>query len=219
MLLLWTIAIAHAATPFGGVEWHPLSRADLAWVEESRTSGVAVGEFDGTARPDLEAFGGLWFNDQLGLSAGLGMARLQNTTELDSVIRQRHWGVVRPSIDARIGLGQRREQVPFAWLLVGAHGDIPSARDVSVGYTPKEQKAADEIAYVERGKLGGFGGRLGIGAEYDLRPGLALGAQYAIEWHRGVWRSDDLAIASQWVAGEASLLLMFRWPKASDSED
>lgn len=216
MLLPLLALTASAATPFGGLEWRPLSRADLEWVLEERTSGLGVGEFDGTASPALQGFGGAWFGDRVGLSLSLGIARLQNTTEVDEVVRQRHWGVVRPGLDLRLGLTQRVERRPFPWVLVGAHGDIPSSRDISNGYTDAEQAAADEQAYIERARLGGFGGRLGIGAEYELLPGLGIGAQWGVGLHRGTWRAEDLSEVSSWVSGEASLLLLFRWPPRAE---
>ena len=218
MLAALLIAAAQAATPFGGVEWRPLSRADLVWVDEGRLSGVAVGEFDGTARPGLQAYGGAWLSERVGLSASLGVARIQNTTEVNEVITHHHWGVFRPGIDLRWSLTQRAAHRPFPWLLAGVHGDIPTARDVSSGYTAEEQQAADDLAFVERARLGGLGARAGIGAEYEVLPGLGIGAQWALEWHRGTWRADDLSQVSQWLAANASLLMTFRWPNSPEED-
>src|SRR5690606_31447825 len=67
MLPVLLAALAHAAEPYAGVEWRPLSRADLAWVEEGRTSGAGVGELDGTVRPALQAHGGLWLGERVAL--------------------------------------------------------------------------------------------------------------------------------------------------------
>ena len=212
MLFALLLAVAHAATPFGGVEYRPLSRADLGWLLEGRTSGLAVGEFDGTLVPALQAFGGAWVTDRTALSLNLGVARLQNTTNVDGITRQRHWGVVRPGFDVRWALTERQARRPFPWVLLGGHASIPSARDVSSGYTKDEQEAADEQAFLERARLGGLGARLGIGADYEVLPGLGIGAQWSLAWHQGTWTADDLDLVSSWLAGDASLILTFRWP-------
>lgn len=211
--LLAFVAHAHAAEPYLGVEWRPLSRADLTWVQEDRTSGLAVGEFDGSARPNLQAYGGAWVSPRLAVGGALGIARLQNSTELDGIVRQRHWGVLRPSLDFRVALAERGEQRALPWVIAGLHLDVPSVRDNSSGYTPEEQAVADEATTFERARLAGFGGRLGIGADYAITPGISLGAMYTLQWHRGIFRADDLRITSQWLAGEAALLLQFQWPR------
>lgn len=210
MLLLVAVPAALAADPFAGLEFAPFSRADLTWVDEERTSGTGVGEFDGVVAPSLTAFGGAWLG-RFGLSGALGIARLQSTTWTGEVYRQRHWGVLRPSIDARWALTERALARPVPWLLVGAHGDVPSARDVSNGYTTEEQEAADVAAYEERLRLGGFGGRAGAGVDLRLREGLAIGALYAIEGHWGVIETDDASVVSSWVGSRAALLLQFEW--------
>lgn len=204
---------ALAATPFMGIEWRPLSRADLNWIEDGRSSGLSVGEFDGTANPSLNALGGVWLSPRVATVASLGVARLQNTTETSDIISQRHWGVIRPGIDVRWGLMTPEIKKPYPWLFAGMHGDIPSARDTSNGYTKPEQKAADANATIERARLGGIGGRLGIGADYRPLPGIAFGFQYALTWRRGVFQSDDRQAVTSWLSGEAALLLAFEWPK------
>lgn len=213
MWLLVAVAVASAAEPYGGVEWRPLSRADLTWVEEGLTSGAAVGEFDGAVRPSLQAHAGLWLGERVALGGSLGVARMQQTARSQDVWRRRHRGVVRPAVDLRLALARPAPQRAQPWVLLGAHFDVPSARDVSDGYTDDEQQAADRAATAERHRLGGFGGRVGVGAEYPLTPGVAIGASYALQWHRSLAFGDDFASAGQWLVGEASLWLLFRWPR------
>ena len=220
MLIALLLAAAHAVSPFGGVEYRPLSRGDLGWIEEGRTSGLGVAELDGTVRPSLSGFAGAWLTERTALSLSLGVARLQNTTDVDDVVRQRHWGVVRPGVDVRWAILERAPRRPLPWVILGGHLNIPSARDVSNGYTKKEQKAADELAFIERSKLAGFGARFGLGADYEILPGLGIGAQWALEWHQAPWRSDSLTQATSWVSADAALLLLFRWPeKTSEAVD
>lgn len=213
MLLLMLSALAgEPVTPVFGVEWRPLSRADLVWVEEGRTSGTAVGEHDGVARPLFSGFAGFWANRYVGMVFGLGMARLTSTSKADDIYVQRHWGVLRPSLDLRFGWMERRVQRPVPWFLLGAYGDIPSARDVSNGYTEDEQAAADASAETERLRLGGFGGRLGVGVDYRILPGFMVGLQVSAGLHRSSYQGGDGRLASVWVATDAALLLSFEWP-------
>ena len=213
--LLGTLLTASAAdiVPIGGVEFTPLSRGDLVWVDEGRTSGTGVGELDGSVKPALAAFGGAWFGPRIGVVGGLGVARLQSTTWAGETFQSQHWGVVRPSLDLRVGITRRVLKRPALWANLGVHGDIPSARNVSNGYTAEEQELADEDAYLERLRLAGAGARIGLGVDYRVSKGLAIGATYGLTWHRGVLRTNEANIVSSWLAGSASLLLTFEWEK------
>jgi hypothetical protein len=209
-MLVLVASTVLAATPFAGLEWRPLSRADLAWVAEDRTSGDAVGEFDGVVRPALQAFGGAWLSDRVGLAGSLGVARLTTTSWTGETARQRHWGVIRPELDLRVALTKRSPH-PLPWLLLGFDGDIPSARDVSDGYTADEQAAADRDAQTERLRLGGFGGRLGAGVDARVAPGVSVGACFDLAGHFGVLRSEDASTVSSWLATGAAVLVTFDW--------
>ena len=217
LLLAAFSTAAHAAPadppgirPVLGLEWRPLSRADLTWVDEGRTSGLAVGELDGAVRPALSGFFGAWVSRRVGLMGSIGVARLTSTTftteaDGESTFRSRHWGVIRPALDVRLA-PWGHDQTVSAWAIVGAHGDLPSSRDVSNAYTEDEQAIADETAAEDRVRLGGFGGRLGIGAEVHVGKGVHLGGQYAVYWQQTVLAGSDADTLSSWVAGEASLL-------------
>ncbi len=199
----------HGIRPVLGLEWRPLSRADLTWVDEGRTSGLAVGELDGAVRPALSGFFGAWVSNRVALLGSIGVARLTSTTftdggEGEDTYRSRHWGVIRPALDVRLA-PWRHDHMVSAWAVVGVHGDIPSARDVSNAYTEEEQEIADETAAEDRIRLGGFGGRLGIGAEVHVGKGVHVGGQYAVYWQQTVLAGSDADTLSSWVAGEASL--------------
>jgi hypothetical protein len=214
---LWVSLVANAATPFIGLEWRPLSRQDLVWVDEGRTSGVLVGEFDGAVRPVFSAFGGAWFNRYVGLSLGLGVAQLSSTTRVEDTYRQRQWGVVRPQLDLRFGWLDRRLRFPIPWFMLGAHGDIPSARDVSNAYTDDEQEAADSAAEVERIRLGGVGGRAGLGVDYMMLPGLSLGLTFSVGVHASTYVGPDEGFTTLWVSTDGALLLTFEWPGVGEA--
>lgn len=215
MLGLWMVAAmveAHAGSGFFGLELRPLSRQDLVWVAENRTSGTAVGEFDGTLRPVLTAFGGGWFSRYVGLSAGLTYAHLDRGSRSDEIRRMTRTAVLRPSLDLRIGWMEPRLRVPIPWVVVGLHGDIPIASDASNGFSPEEQDAANAVARDTRYRLGGFGGRAGVGVDYRLMPGFMLGGQATLGLHRAGYTGGDTRFATLWMSTEASLLLTFEWP-------
>lgn len=211
--MVWILITALAtAGPLGGLEWHPLSRADLVWVDEGRTSGVVVGEHDGVVAPALSGFLGWEIGSRVALTGHLGVARLTNTTLVDDVLTTTHWGVFRPGLDVRWSLAERTPGRAHAFLFLGGHANIPSARERSNGFTDEEQQAADEQAKVERARLGGAGGRLGIGAEAQVVPGLWIGANTAVELHHNTWRSEDLSEVSSFLSANAALLLTFYGP-------
>lgn len=210
----WLIPTALAGQTAFGLQWHPLARADVSWVDDGRTTGLAVGEMDGVVRPSLSAFFGGWISERFGLFGHLGIARLQNTTWVGDVWEQRHWGVFRPGLDARFALLKPRtdsRRMPHPWVLGGLYGDIPSVRETSNGYDDVEQDVADDAAASDRARLAGFGGRLGFGADLQVVPGLTVGAQYTLGVHQGLFLGDDADVVSSWVASEAALLLTFWW--------
>jgi hypothetical protein len=212
--VLLAVRFALAATPIAGIEWRPLGRADLSWVDEARTSGVSVGEFDGTVRPSLMAYGGTWLGSHVCMTGAVGVARLGNLTTADNITTQRWWMVVRPSVDLRVALTERRLRSPVPYLLGGLHFDIPSVGDRSEAYTKKEQAAVDDAVLVEVARLAGAGGRLGAGADYRVVEGVAVGLLYAVEAHRAFWQADEVGFTTTWMAGEASITLQFEWPRA-----
>lgn len=211
-MLAWVITVAVAATPTVGVAWTPLSRADLSWVGDGRTSGTGVGEFDGVVDPALSAWGGVWMRDRWALIGGLGVARLTSTTWDGDIWRQRHWGVLRPSIDLRWAAMKRDQAHPVVpFIDFGAHASVPSARDTSNGYSADEAEQADADATLDRLRLGGFGGRVGAGVDWRPRPGIALGAQYVVEARWGALRTSDTTIVSSWISSQVELLVAFEW--------
>ncbi|MCA9494026.1 MAG: hypothetical protein KC621_29060 [Myxococcales bacterium] len=211
--VLLLLASARAATPYAGLEWTPLGRADLAWVDAGNETGLVVGGNDGFARPDLMAYGGVWLAERVGAHAAFGAARIQTTSWTEDVYVQRHWGVVRPALDLRLALLRRDRPLPIPWVLVGGHVDLPSSRDVSNGYTEDEQLAADEAATEDRIRLGAWGGRAGAGVDLGVLPYLRLGGQWTLGWQRSLWKSGDPGTVTSFVSAEAAFLLEFQWPK------
>jgi hypothetical protein len=210
-------ATALAAAPYLGVEWRPLSRGDLQWVEEGNSSGLAVGGLDGFVRPQLMAYGGAWFSEHVGAHLSVGTARRQTTSWVGDVWVQRHWGVFRPAFDVRVSLLPRTDPRPNPWVFLGAHLDLPSARDTSNGYTDEEALDARRTATLDRLRLGAIGGRVGIGADLALVRGLRLGLQTALDWQRSLFLTQDPSVSVSWVAAEAALLVELHWDTRSDA--
>jgi hypothetical protein len=211
----WIAGAAWAAVPYAGLEWRPFGRGDLAWVEDGRTTGLGVGEGDGAVHPALSAFFGDWITPRFALQGSVGVARLTSTTWVGEVWEQRHWGVIRPELDARVALLRPTEGWPLPWVLAGAYADVPSARETSNGYDEVEQEEADLLATADRALLSGVGGRIGLGADLRVHPAFAIGASYTIGLHRSLYLGDDPTIVTTWVAGEASILATFLWDRAA----
>lgn len=222
-MLLLAPALAAPAVPVAGLEWRPLGRTDLDWVQDQRTSGLGVGEFDGAVRPALSAWFGLRVSERTALVGSLGVARRTTTVWADGpdgepVYRSRHWGVVRPELGLRVapwtfGPG------PRAFVQVTLFGDVPSARDVSNAYTEEEQDNADATAAAERVRLGGLGARAGFGVDVPVGRGIHVGGMYALIAQQTLLVSDDADAVSTWLAAEASLLLSVAFPaKGAASE-
>jgi hypothetical protein len=214
MLAMLVLTAASAGTtPYVGAALRPLGRGDVAWVLEGRTTGLVVGGLDGFVRPPLTSYAGAWLGERVGMQGSVGVARLQNTTVADEILTQRHWGVVRTGIDARFAfIDVSTPRTPIPWVFVGTHVDIPSARDVSAGYSDEEVAAADQAATVDRSRLGAFGARVGIGVDYRVWPGVALGLQTGLQWQRSLFIADDPLSVTSWLAGDTALLLQFEWP-------
>ena len=216
-LLILVLNLAHAApvTATAGVEWTPFSRADTTWVDDGRTSGTGVGEFDGTVRPQMTAFAGVWFAHRWGLSGGIGLAQLRQSTWSDEVYLHRHWAVLRPHIDVRYSFIQRDKAVPIPWMVIGMHGTLPFAGETSNGFSEEESTQAERNGQVQRARLGGIGGRLGAGVDYGILPAVRIGFQFTGQWHRMVQKTSEAQLVHHWIGTQAALYLAFEWPKAS----
>lgn len=214
-MIALVLSIALGAEPFAGASLRPFSRADLVWVQEGRTSGEGVGEFDGVVRPGIQPFVGAWFGPRIGLLGSVGIASVSTSTFVGEDISRRSHTVVRPSVDLRVGL---REESPRVWTVASIHADIPSAVDRSTVYTEEEQEAADVAATNTRARLGGVGGALGAGVDVSLLPALSVGLQYRLELHRGSLRNTTAVTTSTWLASDASLQMTVHWARQKSDE-
>lgn len=215
-LLAALLAPANAAEGIAGLAWAPLSRGDLVWVADERTTGTGVGEFDGSSRPNLAPFGGVWWK-RTALVGSLGVARISTSSRSGGVVRNRHWGVIRPSLDVRYALLDRQRSVPIPWLVAGVAGSIPSARDSSNAFSDLEQEEADRAATVDRTRLGGLGARLGAGIDLEILPHLSIGGEFALEAYTSALRSSELVAVTTTIGSRGALLLTFGWGPSDQS--
>ncbi len=204
LLALLLSAVSFAAAPFAGLEWRPAPGSDPGFPPESE-------EFQQIIRPSLSAFAGFAASEHLRLSAALGVARSQSSTWLEGGSQQLHLGVVRPSLDARLSLSAPTEGELVPWLMLGLHANLPSARNVSSTHSDEEQDLADQIATEKRSQLAGYGGRLGLGCQWPVNPGVGIGASYAIEAHFSPSTTEEERTLSTWTGSYASLLLFLSW--------
>lgn len=213
MLALLLSIAAHADTLFG-VDWVPSGRGDIAWVEGGQLSGDLVGELDGLLVPPLTAWGG-WTDAHDAVLFGLGGARLAShatgaSSESIDVV-----ATLRISGDYRHYLLPRQPGMPVPWAQVGLYGVIPSVRSEASALTEDEQAATDEASSEIAARVGGVGGRLGVGAELLWDNGLSLGARAVAVAHRASSTLEDTTTVSTWIRGEAAIVLSFTF----DSKD
>lgn len=211
MIVLFVFAIlcsfAHAGA-LVGVDIVPFGRADAAWVEEQQLSGTQVAETDGLLTPPVVGWGG-YANERHAFLGGLSVARV--ATHVDSAksgSSLTRMGI-RPSFDYRWYWVARQAGRPLAYLQAGLHGVIPVASDRTEDASAAEQEVLDSRAKQERSRIGGFGGRVGLGAEIQWDNGLVFGARYSMVYHRSRALNEETVAVSSLLRAEAALVLAF----------
>lgn len=212
-MLVLVAVVAAAVEPTAGIELAPFSRADAVQVADGRRTGTGVGEFDGTVWPSMRAYGGAWLSERVGLTGTLGVARLTTTTYVNEAWQSRHVGVFRPGADLRVSFLKRSDDRPRPYALLGFHGTIPSARNAGSSFSPEERDEARRDASVERARLGGVGGRLGVGVDMRVHKHVSAGFLWTGQVHRAVIRTTEAASVTGWVGSEAAFTLAFEWPR------
>lgn len=207
LLLLALLAPAHADGLIG-VDWVPLGRGDLTWTQEDRTTGLAVGEEDGLLVPALTAWGG-WANAHFGLLGNFGMVRLSTTNHTEAQVARSVNGALRPGVDLRWWPRSRAMKKILPYGMVGAYGVIPTFTATNESWTEEEQAAVDEDTKANRGRVGGIGGRMGLGAEVAFEPGISLGVRWSVDGFRQQVLDAEGFTTSFWLRAEAALSLGF----------
>lgn len=195
-----------------GVAFNPVGQGALAWEDADQLSGTLSGEFDGVLRPPLTAYAG-WFDKQNAILADFAMVRFGEATYSDS-------SSLASVGSLRLGLDYRR-YLPAAeagpgkvdvYATAGLYGVLPTAGNTSDAYTEADQTAADEASAEQRARVGGLGGKLGLGAGYRIGgpASVTLGARGALVLHRAQSTLETGYSVSTLVRPEAVLTLEFR---------
>ena len=206
MLLL--VAAALAADPVAGADFVPMGRFDLLWADSEQPTGTFVGEFDGLIHPPLHAYAGLRF-DKTTWALSLSMARTANITWTAQDRRKQVVTGIRPGLDARRDLSPREVGKPVAWAGLGAWGVIPIVRDTSTAYGEEEAADAKEGSREIMARVGGFGGRAGLGVDYLFTDSLAIGLNSHLQAWRGQRYTEDALLISTLIYADAALRLEF----------
>ena len=114
--------------------------------------------------------------------------------------------------------GPEDDERPRPLLLLGAYGDVPSARDTSNGFSDAEQEQADLDAATERARLGGLGVRAGAGVDFAVHEHIAVGFLWTGRWHRATLRTAEATTVTSYLASEVALTVAFEWP-AKDADE
>ncbi|MCB9765288.1 MAG: hypothetical protein H6739_36275 [Alphaproteobacteria bacterium] len=192
-----------------GLDFVPAAlRSDLAWSADAMQTGTYVGELDGFIQPPLTAYFGA-IRPRTTWTLGAAWARYGEVNWTPDGRRVTGAGAVRLAVDAQRYLNARAYRRPAVWVGLGVHGNIPVITDRSSSYTEEEAADAQEGRRATAGRVGGVGGRAGLGCDYELLPGLAVGMRAAVVYHRGQALQEDSLVASALWAPEAALRLQF----------
>ena len=199
--MFWITIAAGVAQAGGivGLDWVPTGRADL--VAAGETSGTGLSEFDGVLRPPMTAWAG-WHNDQLSVLCGLSAGWTRTAVYIGDSKTVSSRGGVRPSVDVRRYL---TEGVVSPWLQAGAYGTIPWAREVSTLYSADEAAAMATEASADRGRIAGYGVRIGGGAEGSLGGSMRIGVRWLMVAHQGNVGTEDGRVISTRLFPETAL--------------
>lgn len=205
-----------AAPPRGyvAVDWLPFGQAELAWVDDGRTSGTGAAETDGNLRAPLRVSAGPTFGRHAVL---LSLSTWRETTTTwgsnpedgsDLVTRVRR-GAVRPAASYRWWTRHLATDRPLPFVDAGLYGVIPTVDYRSETWTAAEQDGWDAIAEDDKTRIAGFGVSAGGGVEVRWDNGLALGVRQSFVAHRGSGVDDDQSRVSVLLRTETALTLGF----------
>ncbi len=190
----------------------PAGIGAIAWEDADQLSGTLAGEFDGILRPPFTVYAG-WYDARNAILVDFALVRFSTATYSNTPSRE---GLG----SSRLGLDYRRYLAPApagpgavdTYANLGLYGILPSAHDSSEAYTEEDQASADEAAAELRARIGGVGGRLGIGAGYRIgdAASVTIGMRGAVVLHRVQATLESGYEVSVLVLPEAALTLELR---------
>lgn len=188
-----------------GVDWVPFGRADQAWIAAEQLSGTQVAEGDGLLQPPLTAWGG-WAGTRHGVLGSLDIARVVTSVQTHNQEELSTRMGIRPALDYRYYLKDRKVGSALPYLQLGLHGVVPFAEETSDSASKSEQRVLDEQAEQDRSRIGGLGARMGFGAELQWDSGVLLGARYSVVYRRSGALDEETLTASSLIRSEAALV-------------
>jgi hypothetical protein len=203
--MFWITIAVNVAQADGivGLDWVPTGRAEL--VAAGETSGTGLSEFDGVLRPPMTAWAG-WTHGQTAVLWGLSVGWTRTASYIGDSKTVSARGGVRPSVDVRRALS---EGVVSPWLQAGVYGTVPWAREVSTLYSTEEAAAMATEASADRGRIAGYGVRIGGGAEGALGDAMRIGVRWLMVAHQGNVGTEDGRVISTRLFPETALTV--RW--------
>jgi hypothetical protein len=209
VLLLISLLIHSAmAGALVGVDYVPSGLGEQAWVAEGQLTGTQVAERDGLLVPPLRSFGGFTWKRNAALM-GLSMARISTSVQTTADGSRSTRTALRPSVDYRRWLMDRKPEKPLAYVTAGMHGVIPFASETADSATDADQQALKEAADQDRERIGAVGAQVGIGAEVMWNNGVSLGLRTSLVAHRSQATDSQTRTVSSVVRPETALSLSF----------
>lgn len=204
------------AKPHGflGVDYLPLGRADLGWVEEGRLSGVLGNEEDGMVQGPLRMWGGLGW-ERHAVVGGLSAVRMKTTTWSSSpddgaeLVTETTVGGVRPAVDYRYYFLPRGPGLVSPYIGGGLNAVIPTVKSSSETWTASEESGFLAQQAEDRARIRGAGARIQGGAELLFDNGLMLGVRQGFEVQRGERVDTETARTTALLSTETALSLGF----------
>jgi hypothetical protein len=204
---LFILCAAHAGALLGA-EYVPPGLGESAWVEGGQLSGTQVAERDGMLVPPLRTHGG-WVFGRTGLLGGLSVARVATSVQTAESTSAESRSALRPAVSVRRWLMDPVSSTPLFFLTSGVHLVVPFVVSASDGASTEEESALDEAAEEDEDRIGGWGGQLGMGAEYRLENGISFGMKSTVEIHRSQKSNAQTRTVSVLVRPQTALTVGF----------
>ena len=208
MLIALLVTASASAGAMFGIEYVPAGLGDMAWVEESQLSGNLVAERDGLLVPPLRSMGGyVW--GRHGVFGGIAIARISTTViNTDNQATSTRMAT-RPSIEYRFWVVEPVAGQPLFYVTGGVHGVIPFAAETAEGASKEDRAALAEAAEEAKGRIGGIGASVGLGAEVRFDNGLGLGIRTSVIAFRSESSNQQTQTVSSLIRPETAVTLSY----------
>jgi hypothetical protein len=204
---LFILSTAQAG-PLLVAEYVPPGLSEMAWVADGQLSGTQVAEHDGLLVPPLRAQGG-WVFGRTGLLGGLALARVATSVQTSESTSVESRSALRPAMNVRRWLMDPVSDTPLFFLTSGVHLVVPFVSQASDGSSSEETSALEEAAEEDADRIGGWGGQVGMGAEYRFKNGLSFGMKSSVVIHRSQKSNAETRAVSVLVRPQTALTVGF----------